>query len=429
MKVGIQQSNNRSNAFDPINNLEDDRLGRHVFVHRLLKRVSDPDCSPAIGLYGGWGVGKTSILNLMTIVNAQEEDANPQKPVLEYIDVWPYEASGDLALPILTHVRKLIGTVSQESYLKNWRRVVGVLVQAGTDIGLRKLLGLQLSDVESYKDNLKDVSPTSVNLRDLETLVDDIRGTQDAFYALIQLASKAHQNRRIVFLLDNLDRCSPENVVRLLESVKNFLHASNCVWVFAMDSGVIASYIDRKYDGTSMDGNSYLDKIVPEQYHIPRVSANDMTRLHRFLALVQPPHAVGLPVIDLRKVPQLPEVLVPRRLLKSAHKFYEAYTSDTQLGGGANPDVVFLLILLYNTWPAFYERFSSGSEDHVHGILANFTEKEQKATDPISISERFTEDRGLKHYLNHCFINEQNMDTVCSMLVNCMMWLQEVGLP
>ena len=429
MNVGFQQSGNRSNAFDPINNLENDHLGRHTFARRILKRVSAPDCSSAIGLYGGWGVGKTSILNLMTIVNAQEETTNLQKPKLEYIDVWPYEVSGDLALPILIHVRKLIGNVPQESYVKNWRRVVGVLVQAGTDIGLRKLLGLQLSDVESYKDNLQDVSPTSVNLRDFETLVDDIRGTQDAFCDMLRLASESNEDRRIVFLLDNLDRCSPENVVRLLESVKNFLHAPNCVWVFAMDSGVVASYIDRKYDGTRMDGNSYLDKIIPEQYHIPRVSADDMTRLHRFLALAQPTHISGLPVIDLRKVPQLPEVLVPRRLLKSAHKFYEAYTSDSQLGGGANPDLVFLLILLYNTWPAFYEHFSSGNVDHVRGILANFTENERKTTDHISISERFTQDRGLKHYLNYCFIQEQNIDTVCSMLVHCMMWLQEVGLP
>jgi hypothetical protein len=246
---------------------------------------------------------------------------------------------------------------------------------------------------------------------------------------MIQLASKANQNRRIVFLVDNLDRCSPENVVRLLESIKNFLHAPSCVWVFAMDSGVIASYIDHKYEGTRMDGNSYLDKIVPEQYHIPRVSADDMTRLHRFLTMVQPAHTAGLPVIDLREVPQLPEVLVPRRLLKSAHKFYEAYTSDSRLGGGANPDLVFLLILLYNTWPAFYERFSSGNVEHVRGILANFTDKDQQTTGRIPISEKFTEDQALKHYLDHCFIHEQNADVICVTLVHCMMWLREVGLP
>jgi hypothetical protein len=279
-------------------------------------------------------VGRTSILNLITIVNVQEKNTDLQKPKLEYIDVWPYEVSGDLALPILIHVRKLIGSVPQESYLKNWRRVVGILAQGGTDIGLRKLLGLQLGDVKEYRDNLQDVSPTSVNLRDLEPLVDDIRGTQNTFCDLIQLASQAHQNRRIVFLLDNLARCSPENVVRLLESAKNVLHAPNCVWVFAMDSGVIASYIDRKYDGTRMDGNNYLDKIIPEQYHIPPISGKDIGSLQKFLDNFQPTNRSGLPVINLDKIPSLPEVLIPRRLLKTAHKYYEAFKAFKETEGG-----------------------------------------------------------------------------------------------
>jgi hypothetical protein len=304
-----------------------------------------------------------------------------------------------------------------------------VLAQAGTDLLLRKYVGLQLGEVKDYVDNLPDVAPDYKNLQDFETLVDEIRGTQDAFCELIQFASKANKNRKIVFLIDNLDRCSPENVVRLLESIKNFLYAPSCVWVFAMDSAVIASYIDHKYEGTRMDGNSYLDKIVQEQYHIPPIYDNDMAKLHKFLAVVQPASTHGLPVIDLRKVPQMPEVLVPRRLLKSAHKFYEAYTSDSQLGGGANPDLVFLLILLYNTWPEFYERFSSGNVEHVRGILANFMENDQKTTGLIPISVRFAEDRALKHYLDQCFLHEQNIDTLCSTLVHCMMWLREVGLP
>ena len=422
-------SNRKLSVFDPILDVEFDHLGRYQFARRILRRISVPQCSSAVGLYGGWGVGKTSILNLMITINEQDNAPLTQRPLLKYIDVWPYEVSGDLALPILVQMRQWMDNLELGTYSISLRRIFGVLAQVGIDVALRKALHLQLSDFKDYAENLQEASSYQRKLKHLEMLVDDIRGARDAFCELAQLVSQAHQNRRFVFLVDNLDRCSPENVVRLLESVKNFLHAPNCVWVFAMDSGVVASYIDRKYEGTQMDGNNYLDKIVPEQYHIPRISADDMTRLYQFLAMVQPAHTAGLPVIDLRKVPQLPEVLVPRRLLKSAHKFYEAYTSDSRLGGGANPDLVFLLILLYNTWPAFYERFSSGNMEHVRGILVNFAEKDQQTTGRIPISEKFTEDQALKHYLNHCFIHEQDADVICLTLVHCIMWLREVGLP
>jgi hypothetical protein len=429
MNEGIELSTNQIGVFDPIQELERDYLGRHQFARRVLRRLSSPDCSPTIGLYGGWGVGKTSILNLINVLNELEKCPIFEKPKLEYIDVWPYEVAGNLALPILIQTRKLMGEIPAAGYSKSWRRILGVLSQATADIALRRVLNLELSDLKGYVDNLKDVSPDQINIRDLETLVDDIRGARNAYYELIQLASKANQNRRLVFLIDNLDRCSPENVVRLLESVKNFLYAPNSVWVFAMDSGVIASYIDRKYDGTRMDGNGYLDKIIPEQYHIPPISGNDMGKLERFLGAVRPARRSGLPIINLHRVPQMPEVLIPRRLLKTAHKFYEAYTSDSPLGSPASPDLIFSLILLYNTWPAFYERFSSETSDHVRGILANFVAEEQRTCIPIPIPQIFIDNRSLTHYVIQCFIKDKDLETSYQLLVASMIWLREVGLP
>ena len=413
----MTHSSKKPGFFDPIYNIEFDHLGRYQFAQRILKRVSAEQCSPAVGLYGGWGSGKTSILNLMMTINKQDTAPLLEKPLLEYIDVWPYEVSGDLALPILIQMRQWLRDIDPAIYSVNWQRVFGVLAQLGMDVAFRKLLGVSFSEVQNHAERIKN----------LETLVDNIRSAQDAFCNLTQLVSQAHQNRRIVFLIDNLDRCSPENVVRLLESVKNFLYAPNCVWVFAMDSGVVASYIDHKYEGTRMDGNSYLDKIVPEQYHIPPISDHDISRLHRFMTAVQPSNGFGLPTVDLAKIPQIPEVLVPRRLLKTAHKFYEAYTSDLPMGSGATPDMVFSLILLYNTWPAFYERFASGKAEHVRGILENFMDKETITRIPLS--EKFTKDPALKHYLNDCFIQAQDPETVNSMLSGCMLWLRQVGLP
>jgi hypothetical protein len=302
-----------------------------------------------------------------------------------------------------------------------WRRVFGVLGQVGLDIALQKMLNMKASDLQGYMANLKE----------LKTHVDDIREAQNAFCELAALVSKAHQNRRIVFLVDNLDRCSPENVVRLLESIKNFLHAPNCVWVFAMDSGVIASYIDHKYEGTRMDGNSYLDKIVPEQYHIPPIFDRDMGQLHRFLSMAHPVDIQrdGLPEVDITRIPQIPEVLIPRRLLKTAHKFYEAYTGDLKTGFTADPQIVFHLILLYNTWPAFYERFSSTKPDHIRGILSNYIQEDEGNPLRIPLEEEYLNNRSLRHFLHHCFIHNQDLDMLCTNLSACMTSLHEVGLP
>ncbi len=430
MLKGMEHSEKPASIFEPIRELEHDLLGRLNFARQLLDRLSEPDCSPTLGLYGGWGVGKTSILNLILTLNKKYEDEGNRQSLIEYIDVWPYEVSGDLTIPLLVRTRKLIGGIPPTNYAKSWRRILGVLAQAGADLSLRYIFKSQitLEDVKGYGDNLEDVAPVEKNIRDLEKLVDDIQGAQDAFKELIQLVRNAHQDRRIVFLIDNLDRCSPENVVRLLESIKNFLSVPDCTWVFAMDSGVIASYIDKKYEDTKMDGNSYLDKIIPEQYHIPPVSMVDMARMEKFLSIAIPKKFGDLPSINLSKIPHFPEVLVPRRLLKTAHRFYRAYSTPSVRGTQASPDTIFALILLYNSWPAFYERFSSESAEHVEGILENY-----KATIPnnhtlIPLPQKFLDDRSLAHYINYCFIKGQSKE-FSRILAEGMVWLREVGLP
>lgn len=420
---------------DPVKLLEifdRDFLLRQRFARRVLNRLSDPNCPAALGLYGGWGVGKTFLLKLLMALN--ERDRQPgqkQKLHFEYIDAWTYEISGDLALPIIVKIRKLI-KMPVGDYSTPWRRVVGVLSRAVLDVSLRNLVGLEWGDVEGYANEVKAKEIEKSPIKSLGMLVDEIAETRVAFSQIVKLARQETASQRLILLVDNLDRCSPENVVRLLESVKNYFYVpEECIWVFAVDAGVVASYIDKKYEDTRMDGNSYLDKIIPEQFHIPPISERDMNAQRQFLAAVQPGRP-GLPQIDLQQIPPMPEALVPRRLLKTARKFYEAYSADTLHGTPASPDTVFALILLYNAWPVFYERFSSDLPGHVGGILSNFvTEEEAKIWKyaRVPLSSKFTGEMSLGYYLYRCFIKNREPADSCKALAASMVWLREVGLP
>jgi predicted KAP-like P-loop ATPase len=66
MNEGLKNS---VSIYDSIQELEHDHLGRSQFAKRILNRISAPGCSTTVGLYGGWGMGKTSILNLMDALN------------------------------------------------------------------------------------------------------------------------------------------------------------------------------------------------------------------------------------------------------------------------------------------------------------------------------------------------------------------------
>lgn len=72
------------------------------------------------------------------------------------------------------------------------------------------------------------------------------------------------RNRKILTIfIDDLDRCNPDNVVIMLESIKNFFGTKNCIFVVAVDKKIVASGIQHKYgDSKFISGDDYLEKII-----------------------------------------------------------------------------------------------------------------------------------------------------------------------
>jgi hypothetical protein len=86
-----------------------------------------------------------------------------------------------------------------------------------------------------------------------------------------------------VFLIDDLDRCLPDNVLKTLESIKLFLDIPGFAFVLAVDDDVVERGILYKYkdygnaDNLSslITGSEYLEKIISLPFKIPHIGASD----------------------------------------------------------------------------------------------------------------------------------------------------------
>lgn len=74
----------------PIENNSDDLLGRASFSERVGETIYNFDAEDGlvIGLYGSWGSGKTSVVNM--IVNHIEEKSTDNKPLIIKFEPWNY---------------------------------------------------------------------------------------------------------------------------------------------------------------------------------------------------------------------------------------------------------------------------------------------------------------------------------------------------
>lgn len=86
------------NADKPIKTGAEDLLGRAFFSKQLAKALYECDASDGlvIGLFGEWGSGKTSVLNMTinVIKNMGEESEN--KPLIVTFSPWNYSDKDNL---------------------------------------------------------------------------------------------------------------------------------------------------------------------------------------------------------------------------------------------------------------------------------------------------------------------------------------------
>ncbi|PPF14310.1 MULTISPECIES: P-loop NTPase fold protein [unclassified Rathayibacter] len=107
------------------------------------------------------------------------------------------------------------------------------------------------------------------------------------FSKLFDQLLAAGQSKRYVVFIDELDRCSPDDVVKTLEGLRTFLGDKRCVFVVAFDREAVAETISKHlrhevphgpaapYYGTS---GEYLDKIFQFQLSLPPQAAHTFRR-------------------------------------------------------------------------------------------------------------------------------------------------------
>ncbi len=84
-------------------------------------------------------------------------------------------------------------------------------------------------------------------------------------------------------MIDDIDRCLPENSLRMLETMKLFLDIPYCAFVMAIDKEVLELAIKHRYKEYIKEGQSipitaseYMEKIVTLPFSFPTIKQEDM---------------------------------------------------------------------------------------------------------------------------------------------------------
>jgi len=250
----------------PIAKSEQDRLNRSVFARYLARCLldhHDPQ-SLVVGLYGGFGTGKTSLVNLILeevhFASTNIEDEN--KPIILNFSPWSYSGQNQL---IYSFFRRLSSALRQAEYLKDSAKII-------------HLLELYISFF-TYK-------PVPKALRPKQSLFSQWRNREDAYgwesgrdLTLVKAELNEYlrnQPHKIIIIIDNISRLFDVEIKQMFQIIKSMGDFANTIYLLALDKEQVTSAINRV---EGWNGEALLEKIVQLAFDVPPISRQDLENI------------------------------------------------------------------------------------------------------------------------------------------------------
>lgn len=233
----------------PIASAAEDILDRSGFARslaRTLLRYSSPS-SFAVGLYGQWGSGKTSLMNMvLEAVEAADSGA-----VIVRFDPWLCTEPKQL---IAQFFKRLSGAIrlKKPAADQTWELIdrysaifdaAGLIPFVGTAV---VAAGRTLASEAQRKTERNDA---------------DLQGSKD------RIAQKLREeNIKIIVAIDDIDRLSEEEIIAVFQLVKALADFPNMIYLLAFDYAVVVEALGKVQHG---DGRAYLEKVIQVPFEIP----------------------------------------------------------------------------------------------------------------------------------------------------------------
>jgi KAP family P-loop domain len=252
-----------------------------------VKTSKDPIGELPDWLTGRWQtLGNGSKAFIEGRFSDQRENPDHDLPESRIVPIWfnPWQHQ-NADMPLVALLQELR---AQFTYLVQFGRFAGKLAQNGVEAGLR-MIGHLVDTFVSLKGlpklGLGQGGARDIQRRDFEDLHDAQRLNILFEQAVQRLLSSTVEDpadipmdrhghplalRRLVVFIDDLDRCSEEQTVRLLEAIKLYLQTRYCVFVFGMDGAAAQRAVRNVLPHKSLEeAQEYLEKLFQATIHVP----------------------------------------------------------------------------------------------------------------------------------------------------------------
>ncbi len=256
----------------PKESTEGDLLEIEKYTNGLIQFIESSATPITIGVQGEWGSGKTSLLNTIK-EDLCDKDGAKHYPI--WLNTWEYSllsSPDETLIKIISGLVNQIGDLTQNQNNENGKKAAAALGSLMKGFGGvmggfgGKAIEMAGDAIEaSTTDKSSDNSIRALRIA-LQNVIDDA------------IQSSNGSKKAFIFFIDDLDRLDPAVAVNILELIKNLFDLKNCIFVLAIDYGVVVKGLQSKFgkmtDENEWEFRAFFDKIIQLPFSMPTSDYN-----------------------------------------------------------------------------------------------------------------------------------------------------------
>lgn len=236
--------------------IKNDILKRNSKLNKLIELLNSIEENKIIAIDGKWGCGKTFFLKQLEYINKVDCEENLLKETgkfdeknikkfKEIYDIYYYNAwENDMhIMPVLSLIYNLINDYPNiKDKIASERIELPINVKCALKTISKGII--DIDKVESYNDLVKEINTLEEKKEALNNIINDILSN----------------SKRLIIIIDELDRCKPGYAVELIEVIKHFYTNDKIIFLLGINNEQLSHTVSNYY-GANFDGYGYLNKI------------------------------------------------------------------------------------------------------------------------------------------------------------------------
>ena len=289
----------------PISTVAQDSFDFQDYADALCSVVLQSKTPVTIGIFGPWGAGKTSLMQLTASQLQDRRTSEHRRARVVEFNAWQYDRDENaiwrlLLLEVLEALKYLGLRAEDVQRIEDWEHRLYADVNR-KDQGALKIDWPQLSKGALHVGLSLFPSPASF-IELLKALEGDLSNLEDVITAFKHEEIEVHQkqlslledfrrgfaqvvdeyvwrrNSILVICIDDLDRCLPERALEVIETIKLFLDVPGCAFILAADHRRIEQVVQEKFGESEDDvGQGYLEKLVQLPFYLPPIDDSQVS--------------------------------------------------------------------------------------------------------------------------------------------------------